>query len=57
MPQPLFLFQDSGRTNRATEEKIRDQSFRKAFEYWDSNELETTEKMLQARTYIVALVH
>ena len=57
MPQPLFLFQDSGRTNRATEEKIRDQSFRKAFEYWDSNELETTEKMLLARIYIIAPVH
>ena len=57
MPQQLFRFQDLDKTNRATEEKIRDQSFRKAFEYWDSNELETTEKMPLARIYIIALVH
>ena len=57
MTQQLFRFQDLDKTNRATEEKIRGLSFRKAFEYQDSNELETTEKMLQARTYIVALVH
>ena len=57
MPQQLFRFQDLDKTNRATEEKILGLSFRKAFEYQDSNELETTEKMLQARTYIVALVH
>ena len=57
MPQQLFRFQDLDKTNRATEEKIRGLSFRKAFEYWDSNELETTEKMLLARIYIIAPVH